>query len=227
MFGTAAWSTSQWIAFCGLLVAGLSALGLFAIAIRTVRGWTAPAHPTFVDGPAPRPTLALAAQRIANGRLELSAAQWRAADSAGLTVTIAPTVDPTAELLPGDVAEHLAEGPGSLVSLQRVEGSIVAAEPPVDPIVHGWFVEAFDRAAHVPARSEAAPLDEGGVMTRWHTAIEPLMRTARLWEIQGRGVNGHTSGRQLLDRWHVDTPTGGWPIVPPIGGRLPANAGAW
>ena len=30
----------------------------------------------------------------------------------------------------------------------------------------------------------------------------------------GRGVNGHTSARQALDRWRIDTPTGEYALVP-------------
>lgn len=38
------WTQDQWVAFGGLVLAGCCALGLAALAIHAVRGWTAPAY---------------------------------------------------------------------------------------------------------------------------------------------------------------------------------------
>lgn len=192
------WTSEQWYAFTGILTAGLAAVALLAMAVRAVRGWTAPAHAYAVCGPAPRPTLALAARRASVPTLQ----------PAPLEVI---RIDP----LPADVAEHVAPGPGSITSLLREEGHCAPrVDSAIDPDVRRWFAEAFDRPAHAPLRDEAGILDEGGVLTRFRAAVEPAMRTAHLWEIQGRGVNGHTSARQVLDRWRIDTPTGEYPLVP-------------
>lgn len=232
------WTHDQWVAFAAILAAGVGALGLAALAIRHVRAWTAPAGVDAVlsrreialrhargwaleAGYEPRPTLQLAAQRITNDELDESRARWQAIHAADATATLAPHVDPTGD----EITAHLAPGPGSLTDLAEVgPGAIVRITHAdlIDPEVHRWFAEAFDRPAHVPKRTEAAPLDEGGVLTRFHTATEAAFRKARRWEIEGRGLNGHTSGRTMLDAWRAGTDTGAWPVVVPVGGRLPA-----
>lgn len=185
------WTQDQWIAFLAITTAGLSALGLAVLAARAVRSWA----PTTVDlrriaprGYAVRPTVALAARRV-----PLPA--W--------------AFEPT-------VLEHVAPGPGSLASLREVgPGTLVAGDPPVAPDVAAWFVEAFDRPAHVPTPTEAGTLDEGGVLTRFHAAMDAPMRTARLWLIRAEGLNGHTSARQQLNEWRVNTPTGEYAMIAP------------
>lgn len=120
-------------------------------------------------------------------------AAWRATSSHTIVMRLeAPprpvVVDPTAEIL-----EHLAEGPGSLATLASVgEGSLTRAEL-VDADVKAWFAEVFDV-----------------VLDDFRTAMEPAMRTARLWELQGLGNHG-----AALARWRINTPTGEYPIVTP------------
>lgn len=212
------WTADQWAAFCGVTAAGLAAVALLGLAVRTVRGWTAPAHAYLAPRPALRPTVQLAARRApawaieaygvplteAIARTHLAAARQRA-----LTAATTPDL-PAADIA---VLAHLAEGPGSLASLAAVgEGSLVRVEL-VDRETRDAFAFAFDRPAHTPTRDEAGIIDDGGVLTRFHAAIEASMRKARLWEIQGRGVAGHDSARQALDHWRIDTPTGEYPLV--------------
>lgn len=120
------------------------------------------------------------------------------------------TVDPT-----GDVLDHVAPGPGSLTTLAEVgEGCLIAITHAdlVDPEVAQWFVDALDRPVHIPGRNEAREVDEGGVLTRFHIAMEPAMRTARLWSMRGHADHGPTASRWAdLDRWRIDCPTGEYP----------------
>lgn len=211
------WTHEQWIAFYGIVTAGCAALALLGLAVRSVRGWTAPAHGAYADSTVvrrvdPRPTLALAAARgprITDAQVLEHERRWRAA---------------VAWDRPTEVLEHLAPGPGSLTDLAAAgpgELKRIVHADLIDPDVHAWFVEVFDRPAHTPHRDEALELDEGGALTRFRAALDPAMRKAHLWEIQGRGHAGHDSARQILDHWRAGTDTGAWPVVVPIGGQLP------
>lgn len=203
------WTTEQWISFLGFVVAGLAALGLAGVGISAAR-----------------------ARRAERREVAALIAGWRATPSHTVAILAGPTrplpvvlpphplptppppvVDPTGEIL-----EHIAPGPGSLSSLAVVgEGSLTRVDRTdlVDADVRRWFVEAFDRPAHVPAPDEARVLDEGGVLTRWRAAVEPAMRTAHLWDIRGRGNGGVQSARQALDHWRIECPTGEIPLVEP------------
>lgn len=213
------WEPSQWVAFAGLLTAGLAALALLILAVRSVRAWRTPTT-YYARRPDPRPTLALAAERVRVSGTDVLGYRWSPIDF-GYPDNGVIVVDPT------DVAEHLAAGPGSLTDLAAITHGMLERIELVDDVVHRWFVEAFDRPAHVPGRDEARELDEGGALTRFRAGIESAMRTAHLWEIQGRGVAGHDSARMALDHWRAGTATGEWAIVPPVGGRLPAAALAY
>lgn len=216
-----AWSVRQWYAFGGVTLAGLGAIGLLTIAVRTVRGWTAPA--TYRD-PAlahvrPRPSLELAERRhvvVTPGDFEDFAKRFRAAtrgpddgtyawmtDRPDEAQRLIPVIDPT-----GEVLEHMAPGPGSLTSLAAAgPGSLTRAEL-VEPEVRDGFAFTFDRPAYAPARHEAGVRDEGGVFARFEAAIGPAMATAAQWLAQGR-----TPAQQALDEWRIYSPTGEMPII--------------
>jgi len=206
------WDAAQWSAFLAITAIGLLGLAAAALAIRTVRGWTAPAT---YRAPAarPRPSLQLAERRPLLPE-ERQALVWQHAPGGAIEAGYAPLrpgeapvvfgatdeqwlrdlhVDPT-----GEVAEHFAPGAGSLTTLREVgEGSLAAAEPSVDPDVHAEFERVF-----------------AALFADFRVAIEPAMRTAHLWEIRGRGHNGVlSSARRALDEWRINTPTGEWPMV--------------
>lgn len=92
-----------------------------------------------------------------------------------------------------DVAEHVAPGPGSLTSLRQVgPGSVAAVEPLVDD----------DVAAEVGAALDAA-------LDAFRVAVEPAMRTARLWTLRA----GETYAENALRVWHIMEITGEYPMV--------------
>lgn len=215
-----AWSVRQWYAFGGVTLAGLGAIGLLTIAVRTVRGWTAPA--TYRDpGLAhvrPRPSLELTERRMvssppgpfAGTRFAVSSVvppddrtyAWMT-DRPDEVQRLIPVIDPT-----GEVLEHMAPGPGSLTSLAAAgPGSLTRAEL-VEPEVRDGFAFTFDRPAYAPARHEAGVRDEGGVFARFEAAIGPAMATAAQWLAQGR-----TPAQQALDEWRIYSPTGEMPII--------------
>ncbi len=217
------WTTDQWIAFTGVTVAGLAAGVLLAVAVHAFRSWTASATYRATGDPA-RPSLILAAERhMTEAEMKDFEHRWyEARDRANVGQRIdmlddsthawlaapAPLViDPTA----AEIAEHLAPGPGSLTSLAEVEGHATERVELVDPEVARWFADAFDRPAHTPGRDEAREVDEGGALARFHAAIEPAMRTARLWRV--RGEEGPGVGRRMLNDWRIGTETGEWPII--------------
>lgn len=105
------------------------------------------------------------------------------------------SVSPTGEVYwSADVAAHVAPGPGSLTSLRQVgPGSVAAVEPLVDD----------DVAAEVGAALDAA-------LSAFRVAIEPAMRTARLWTLRG----GETYAENALRVWHIMEITGEYPMVP-------------
>lgn len=87
-------------------------------------------------------------------------------------------VDPTA-----DVLAHVAPGPGSLSSLREVgPGRITEPEPLVDA----------DVRADLDAALSAA-------LETFRVAVEPAMRTARLWTLQA----GETYAENALRTWHI------------------------
>lgn len=92
-----------------------------------------------------------------------------------------------------DVAEHLAAGPGSLVSLREVgPGSIAPAEHLVDDDIRAEIGSALDAA-----------------LESFRVAVEPAMRTARLWTLRG----GESYAENALRVWHIMEQTGEWPMV--------------
>ncbi len=222
------WTTDQWIAFTGTTVAGLAAVALLIVAFRTIRGWTAPATYRTIGDPA-RPSLIPPAERHMSEaeitdferRFKESAAR---ADSAWKSTLLA---DSTHAWLAGpelaDIAEHLAPGPGSLTSLAGVEGHATERVELIDPEVAQWFADAFDRPASnntITPPDGGQAYDDGGILTQFRAALEPAMRTARLW--RARGEEGPGIGRRMLNDWRIDTPTGEWPHIVPAIGPLPA-----
>lgn len=224
------WTFDQWMMFGCFTVAGLAALALIAVVIRTVRGWTAPARPDVLRTPTPNELhRALVWKHAPAGAIEADYTQPLIAGPVAQPLPVVlgaedrevivsgfwdtPTqaeppvvVDPTAELI--DIAEHLAPGPGSLTTLAEAgEGSVIriTRDDLIDPTVAKWFDESFGR-----------------IVADFRTAVEPAMRTARLWEIQGRGHHGVLgAARAGLDHWRMECPTGEWPIVrPAVGGML-------
>lgn len=208
-----AWTTDQWTAFTGASVAGIAALVLLGMAVHTVRSWTAPA--TY------RAALARTSTRPPPSVLVLAESGGTAAWTHELPPplpSVRTWVDVRADLYPlvvdptgAELAEHLAPGAGSLATLAEVgEGSLTRVEL-IDPEVARWFADAFDRPAHDPGRAEAGTVDEGGVLARFQVAIEPAMRTARLWRV--RGKEGPGVGHRALNDWRINCPTGEWPLV--------------
>lgn len=74
------------------------------------------------------------------------------------------------------------------------EGTLVEAEPVVDPEVAALFAAW-----------------EADIRGQIREALEPYVRQTRLWLLR----DGRSTARQDLDRWRMDTPTGEWPIVRP------------
>lgn len=217
------WTPSQWVAFAGLLTAGLSALSLLTLAARSVRAWRTP-QTYYAQRPVARPTLALAAERVRVSGTDVLGYRWNPERYGATAIDFGYPDNDVIVVDPTDVAEHLASGAGSLTDLAATGPGLLERVELVDAETRRWFVEAFDRPAHVPGRDEAGELDEGGVLTRFRAAVESSMRTAHLWEIQGRGHAGHDSARMTLDDWRAGTCTGEWPMVPPVGGLLPILA---
>jgi hypothetical protein len=223
-----AWTADQWTAFTGASVAGIAALVLLGMAVHTVRSWTTPATYRAALNPVsarPRPSLQLATVRMTNAEVDAFRERWKQGKGRWVHVlaeaggTAAWTHElPTAPATPlvvdptgAELAEHLAPGAGSLATLAEVgEGSLMRVEL-IDPEVARWFADAFDRPAHSPGRTEAGTADEGGVLARFQVAIEPAMRTARLWRV--RGEEGPGVGHRALNDWRINCPTGEWPLV--------------
>lgn len=196
------WTQDQWYGFIGFAISGLAALALIAMAVHERR------------------------RRREHDEVDRLLASWRAEPVHVWTTParVLPTrpyvLRPVGALhhydqpaMPLDVIEHIAPGPGSLASLAAAgEGSLTRVELHDAEVVQ-WMAELFDRPAHVPLRDEAQEVDEGGLLTRFHAAIEPAMRKARLWEIQGRGVAGVSSARMALDHWRIESPTGEYPLL--------------
>lgn len=191
------WTFDQWMMFGCFTVAGLAALGLVALVVRD----------QLRRHRAERERQAQVVSDIL-GRWQASASRRAVLLPPATTMALvagpvaqplpahAPVVvDPTAELV--DIAEHLAPGPGSLTTLAEAgEGSVIRIthDDLIDPTVAKWFDESFGR-----------------IVADFRTAVEPAMRTARLWEIQGRGHHGVLgAARAGLDHWRMECPTGEW-----------------
>lgn len=186
------WTQDQWYGFIGFTISGLAALALLAMAVRERR------------------------RKREHAEVQRLMASWRATPSHAIVLRPALTSRrqyiTTSAAAPIDIIEHIAPGPGSLTSLAATgEGSLVRVELHDAEVVR-WLADLFDRPAHVPLRDEAQEVDEGGLLTQFHAAIEPAMRKARLWEIQGRGVAGVSSARMALDHWRIESPTGEYPL---------------
>lgn len=109
-----------------------------------------------------------------------------------------PVVPGVREFL-DEVSAHVAPGAGSLTSLREVgPGHIVAAEPLVDADI---------------AESVGAALD--AALETFRVAVEPAMRTARLWMLRG----GETYAENALRTWHLLEQTAEYPTVTPDGAR--------
>lgn len=185
----------------------------------------------------PRPSLQLATVRMTNAEVDAFRDRWNQGNDrwvhvlaeaggtaawthelpavrtwADVRAELYPTVNPiVVDPTGAELAEHLAPGAGSLATLAEVgEGSLMRVEL-IDPEVACWFADAFDRPAHAPGRAEAGTVDEGGVLARFQVAIEPAMRTARLWRV--RGEEGPGVGHRALNDWRINCPTGEWPLV--------------
>lgn len=193
-----AWSGPQWLLFGGFVCMGTGLLGLLWLAAQRIAG---SAQRRRADLPA----------------FESFAAEWqRVRYQPARILPAGPYVEPrTGELL-DDITAHLAPGPGSLTSLRDTgEGQIVRVTHAdiVAPEVEAAFAFVFDRPAYSPRCDEAGIIDDGGVLTRFHIAIEAAMRKARLWEIQSHADHRGAAGLWAqLDDWRIFSPTGELPI---------------
>lgn len=233
-----AWTTDQWIIFAALSVAGSCAVGLGTLGVRIVRGWTAPATSTGyrAAAPAARPTLALAARRtpmpIAPAMHETIADNWHAAR----TFTLPPgsdttiifdviDVDPTSPgAVPLDSAPaydpaKLDFSPGGMASATAI------AAVPADPTL----VTSAERAAELDAWINGSAGDIAAAFGRiergFNARLAPAMLKAIMWAIEGEAAGVAGSGR--LIEWHMDTPSGAWPMIVPVGATLPPSADAF
>lgn len=196
------WTADQWIEFACFTAAGLAGLGLIALWIRDRRRGAVRTGAIAID-----PTHPYA---VHDCNLHADPVRaWRI-EAGHIDVVPLYADDP--------VAEHLAAGPGSLTTLREQEERdtlirITHADL-IDPEIAERFAFAFDRPAHAPGRTEASVIDEGGIMVRFEVALEPAMRTARLWLLQGQSEHrGGASARAELDRWRINTPTGEYALV--------------
>lgn len=187
-----AWNGPQWLLFGGLVCMGTGLLGLLWLAAQRLAA-TARAR---------------RADRLA---YESFAEQWQRVHNQPARI-LPPPPAPRIEPL-DDITAHLAPGAGSLATLAAVgEGSLTRAEL-VDAETRDAFAFAFDRPAYAPSLRDAGIIDDGGVLTQFHIAIEAAMRKARLWEIQAHSDHRGAAGLWAqLDDWRIFSPTGELPI---------------
>lgn len=235
------WTNQQWTAFTGLTIAGLSAVGLLIIALRVIRGWTAPAVYRLAGAPpSPRPTVTLTEQRRAVAARHAPAlaiaagydeqfggreATWAYDVSGELRIIGDVPAVPFKPLDPRSVdPEYLATvavpiehdpmkidytepGIGALTSLRaepddetlRTPSEIAAAE-------HAWIHAYDDGAAAIVERFERRAL------ARVDAAVAKLL--------------ADLPGRDLLDAWRIDEPTGEYRVILPLSSDVRATAEA-
>ena len=238
------WTDQQWTAFTGLAIAGLSAVGLLIVALRIIRGWTAPAVYRLAGAPpSPRPTVTLTEQRRAVavrhapalaiaagydeqfGEVGEHGAAWAYDVSGELRIIRDVPAVPFKPLDPRSIdPEYLATvavpiehdpmkidytepGIGALTSLQaepddetlRTPSEIAAAE-------HAWIHAYDDGAAAIVERFERRAL------ARVDAAVAELL--------------ADLPGRDLLDAWRIDAPTGEYRVILPLSSDVRATAEA-
>jgi len=183
-------TTPQWIAFTGITVAGIAGLILIGLAVSAYRTWTAPAPLRRAPAPILRPTILAASRR-------------------------APLPALTGEYT---IVDTGAWDPQSAAATAAIEGgpAAIAATPP-DPTLLTTAERAAAEAAWITSTAvEVGPVLDA-VLRDFRAAVEPAMRKARLWELQGQSSHrGGAAARVQLDHWRIDTPTGEYRMVPAV-----------
>lgn len=172
---------------------------------QSIEAWSQQQWGVFVTVLAAGALAALLARPVARARIDLRARVGRHVVPSALAALYPPTAlpvipgagrTPQEQQLIDDVAAHLAAGPGSLTSLREVgQGSIDPDDigDRADEEIRAEIGEAFDAA-----------------LEAFRIAVEPAMRRARLWTLQG----GETYAENALRVWHLIENTAEYPMVP-------------
>jgi hypothetical protein len=183
------WTPEQWGVFTATIAAGLIAAAVLAV-LR--RGRWAPPAAHRVRGPGPRPSLVLTQARPTSAEVERFKVMWREIHANArqpMTVLDATWVDPMK-------VDYTDPGIGALTSILAVES---------DPALRTAAEVDAEEDAWINAYADLAPLmtETAAAVEAMRVALEPAMRTARLWRIRCEGG----PARQALNDWRMDTPT--------------------
>lgn len=175
------WTTGQWAVFAVTIVLGLGAIALAYFVRSAVLGWTAPAPLR----PVRREPTAAEMRRFRSN--------WLAARNAPAHVLDSTWSDPMA-------ADFTDPGIGALPSILAVD---------VDPTLRTSIEISAEEDAWINAYADLSGLmpETDAAREDMRVAIEPAMRTARLWLTRA----GETGARAALAEWRMNTPTGEYP----------------
>jgi len=183
------WTPEQWGVFAVTIAAGVIAAALLYAARSAVLGWTAPAPMRRAEVVlTPRPSLMLTQARMTDAEIERFKERWNEAHANGR---------PAAEWLDPMRADFTDPGIGALASIQAIDADPqlrTAAELQAEE--DDWINAYADLTPMMPETAKAHE--------QMRVALEPAMRTAKLWRIRGEG----STARQWLNDWRMDTPTG-------------------
>lgn len=185
------WTPEQWAVFTVTIAAGVIAATLVAV-LRRAR-WTPPAL-LRARGPAPRPTVVRAQVRMTDAEVDAFKERWRAMYDSGT---------PVAQWLDPMRADFTDPGIGALSSIQ-----IMTVDPTLKTSTElraetdAWVNAYADLSFAMPETAQAAE--------DMRITLEPVLRKARRWLIQG-GEGG--AGRKGLADWRIGTATGEYPRI--------------
>lgn len=193
------WTTGQWVVFGLTIVVALGAVTLAYVARSAVLGWTAPAPMRIAPSSTPRPSLVLAERRAIAARhapaMAITAGWIEPARQVPIIVGDSPTALPVQhDPMTLDYSSH---GPGALRDLLEVVA---------DPALKTSAEIAAEESAWINAYADLSGMmpETDKVRESMRVAIEPAMRTARLWLMRA----GETGARAVLADWRINTDTG-------------------
>lgn len=238
------WTDQQWGAFTGLTIAGLSAVCLLIVALRIIRGWTAPAVYRSAGAPSsPRPTVTLTEQRrtvaarhapamaIAAGYDEQfgevgeHGATWAYDVSGELRIIRDVPAVPFKPLDPRSIdPEYLAT---VAVPIEHDPMKIDYTEPGIGALA-SLRAEPEDDTLRTPSEIAAAEhawihaddAEISGIVARFERRA-----LARI-DAAVAELLADLPGHDLLDAWRIDLPTGEYPVVLPLTSDVRATAEA-